>query len=421
MKVSENLLQSIITRLETCGLLKTLNRVDLFYDEPKFFKYAASLNYQKKYSDGFSPHEAIVAGGFSFTSKYESLIKCLGESIERLSLYCYKKKSITFSSFKDFKTEVLDPSIYKNIDSIRGKKFGWVRGYNLTKNTNCFLPVQLIYLNYRERRQEIPLSTVISTGAAGGFDHQETLLRGIYEVVERDAFMTAYLTKAKVPRINLERIKSKVLQFILAVCKRYNLELLVFNLANDLSIPVFMTILIDTTGLGPPLSVGIKSSLMVKEAILGSIAESLMGRLSQRNQLYRKKSLWFNIKPSSIDTLDKRGLFWLAPEKLEKLNFWLQQTPEFFSITQRNINSTDQLLKVVKLLKHKGIEIFYVDITPAMFRKSGYLVYKIIIPKLQPLYLIEKSKVFRMERIQSVSKYFGQKKLFLNTYPHPFL
>src|SRR5690606_28974937 len=120
----------------------------------------------------------------------------------------------------------------------------------------------------------------ISTGAAGGFGKDETLLRGIYEVVERDSIMTSYLNKVLLQRVNYLSITNKHILDILTYLKKYWLKVHIFYIRNDLQIPTFMTILEDKTSFGPAIAVGTKTNLNIESALLGSIEEALFTRHS---------------------------------------------------------------------------------------------------------------------------------------------
>lgn len=412
----------IIIELGKKQFFKSLYRVTNFYDEPKFFHHRAILNFSEKKSDGLPPKLDIGASGVSFISLRQSLLKCLGESMERYCLYNYKEKRICYSSFNDLKTGTLDPFYYIPQESIRLEKFGWVLGYTLNREIRTFIPAQLVYSNYRYISKEKILSTPISTGAAGGFDKESAILRGIYEVVERDAFMTMYLNKISVPQINTDTIRNKVIRSVIESCQRYRLELYLFDITNDVKIPTCMTILIDRSGVGPAITVGAKANFNLDTAILGSLGEALMVRGSIRKEYFNKKFDTYYIKPYSINTITKRGLYWSSLDMIPKLNFLLAEKPKkSFRKTYINLSLSEQLVLVQQKLQEKELNIYYIDVTNDILKKINYHVYKVIIPKLQPLYLDERYKQLHTDRLKEVSDYFRNKKYSINPIPHPFL
>lgn len=412
----------LFSELKRRKLLRTLTRGLSFNDELNLFYYSATLTNFTRLSDGKMPKTGIESAGSSFSSQYEAILKCLGESIERLCLYCYKEKSIIYSRYKYLKQEALDPSNYKNKSSISNKVFGWVKGYNLTTNISNLIPAQLVYLNFLRLKKEFPLSTIISTGAAGGFDHESALARGIYEVIERDAFMTVYLNKIQSPLIDISKIKYGLLHLIPAKFRRYNLELYIFNTTNDLDIPCFMTIILDKTRSGPAIAVGLKSNLNYLDAIIGSICEAMLVRLFIRTEMVRIIEMSSKSKSNyKINNLLKKGLYWSKLEMAKKLDFLLNQSPVPLKQDLIRKSKKNELSSLIKRVDKKGFHVYYVDISIPIFKQVGYFVYKVLIPKLQPLYIDESKREIRTERLKEVSMYFKQKRFTLNNIPHPFL
>ncbi len=77
-------------------------------------------------------------------------------------------------------------------------------------------------------------------------------------------------------------------------------------------------------------------------------------------------------------------------------------------------------------MKDKNIEAVYVDITDKEIRKYGFVVVKVVIPQLQPLYLDERYAYLEEKRLRDAPikmgllKYSKTKNKF-NKIPHPFL
>jgi ribosomal protein S12 methylthiotransferase accessory factor len=419
MRKNINIIYSLFDALTEKEIITEIRKSTHFYDEPQFFYYAASINqkYMKKKVD-------IRGAGLSLFSADKALLKCLAESAERFSLINCPINKIVFASYSDSKLrkKALDPIIYTCNRKIRSRRIGWIRGYNLTKSLECFLPAQLIYQNYDARKDGINLSDNVSTGAAGGFDHESTLCRGIYEIIERDCFMTIYLAQIKIPRIDIDIIRDEKIQKINSAYIRYNLDVYVFNITNDLSIPSFLTILIDKSNQGPPLALGLKSSLNAFQAIYGSMEEAFLTRPWIRQLMLDKQIKQITKKPNLISSHLERAAYWMQPNMLEKLDFLLKQPVvplhlSYYKNTQSKLGSD----KIIHLLKQIDYQIYFCDITPDFLQEIGFKTYKVIIPGLQPLYLREKNKLVIKDRLLRISKFFGQKIISINTIPHPFL
>lgn len=420
MRISPTTISALLKGLERKKILKKLARKPNFSDEPPIFMYSANLNNTKKFSDGYN--STLTSTGISFSSAETALLKCLGEAIERFSILCYQEKDLLYSSFSQLKQDALDPKLYKDNQAIEERPLGWAKGVRLNTSSECLIPAQAIYLNYKISPPEVYLTDQVFSGSAGGFDLESALLRGLYEVVERDAFMTMYLAKISPPKIALSSFKNKQILRILESCKRYNLSVELFDITNDTEIPCFLTAVLDKTGFGPPITFGLKSSLNEELAIIGSLEEAFTTRHWIRIEFLRRKPSEFKINPKRVVTIMDRALFWLYPGMINNLQFLLDQPPKKSAPKASfSLNINEELDVAKDLLTKKGFDIFYADVNIRDFRKLGYFVYKVVIPKLQPLFLDESKRELRMDRLNEVSKYFGQKKLTINPIPHPFL
>lgn len=418
MSKYRNKIKLLLEELISHNILRDIHREYFAADEPKFFSYAAPLNSSKGFSDG--KPLILNAGGFSFEDKELALLKCLGEAIERFSTLVFRKNLLTYSTFESLMEPALNPALFTNKLTTNNTKLGWVKGFSLDQEP-YLIPAQVIYLNYAGQFKEPRLTQFITTGAAGGFDHESTILRGVYEVIERDAFMLTYLLKIRVPCIKLSTLENSRIDYIIQKAKRYNLELRVFDITNDLQIPSFLSVLIDRTGLGPPVSLGLKSSLSPIDAVIGSMEESFHTRPWMKHELLHGKRGDLKINPRDIKYLLERGLFWMSPKMLKHLDFLLNQPEKGFKLLQNEITPAKELRLVKNILEEKGFKVFYADITMKNFKKLGYLVYKVIIPELQPLFLNEGRREIRSKRVMDVSAYFGIEKAQINPVPHPFL
>lgn len=422
MDSSAILIKKTIDQLVKLGVFNGINYSSNLPDEPKMHRFNLSLSIKKDLTDGNL--NSSNGSGFSFSSRKLALIKCLIESTERTLNTIYKKSDLVFSSYKsllDQGQNPLDPTLFGIDKSSQNLSFGWVLGKELISYKSFLIPAQAIFYNYKRQKNEPHLTTQISTGAAGGLDYESTLLRGIYEIIERDAFMTAYLLKIKLPKVDLNQLKDSKIQKLLKIAKKYNLEIVVFDITSDLKIPSFLTILLDKTGLGPTISLGLKSSLFYKTAILGSIEESFHPRLWIRRLITDNKSNNYQYDYNTLSSVSDRGLLWTSPNMLKHLDFLFDQKAKPVSYQLINLTPRQELSKIITILKEKNLPTFFVDLNLPEFKKLGLCFYKVTIPKLQPLYLNEKHKEIRTDRINQVAAYFNLKTLTLNPIPHPFL
>ena len=297
-----------------------------FSDLPFFEKYTAELKLNKILDYGT---------GISIKNKDIAKEKAIFESIERICLFSDRKESQKFiqSSIKELNQKEIkhisiNNSFYfskhqidnnsKELKINNDNKFYWVKCIEFNTKNMILIPSQLVFLNSNKREKIIQQS--ISTGGAGGKTLNDAILRGTFEVIERDAFMIHYLAKTYGELIDYTM--NKRLMKIKKYFRQYNLDLYLINLSTDLGIYTILTLIVDKTRLGIPFSAGMKTGLNPLKVAIGSIEESYMGINFSRNVLLDKDKT--SIKYNNIHTIQQRELYWLDNDKLQYITPWIK-------------------------------------------------------------------------------------------------
>lgn len=410
-------------------IIKDVYRDISYNDDPKLYSYGVYFN--DKYGNG--NNEDATAAGVSFNKK-RALLKVLGETIERHSLGGNHDRKFTHKSFSELvalgrsalnlENLILFSDKKLHIHGLDKKKLHWVEGKSLITNKKVLVPAQLIYVPYLHQNSEPLIRFPISTGAATGFSLEEALYRGICEIVERDSFIISYLNSLRSPIVDLTYLQDKAIKRVMAILKRYKLEPFVIDLTTDLEIPAFAAIIIDRTGLGPAVSVGLKAGFDIKETIIGAIEESLMVRSWTRDKFIYKDPDYK--RGREIISIEDRAHFWFPVKVIKYLDFWIHNS-NIKKINIKNLKMpTNKLKKALRLLRSRNIETLYVDITDENVKKYGFVVVKAIIPQLHPLYLDERYPYLGGNRLYNAPVKMGvsqspKKENQLNKIPHPFL
>lgn len=398
---------------DNTNIIKGIYKHVSYNDEPKLYGYSVS------FTDSSNPKGEADAGGLSFNQN-TAILRALGETIERFSMSINDETKFKLASFRNLTKlyiAALDPhdlcsfsDTRKPTDNLRTIPLQWIEGKSLSTNEKIFIPAQLIYVPFIYQNSEPELSVPISTGAAAGSGLADALYRGICEVVERDSFMIAYLNKISSPHINLSSVDNGLFLNTLEAFRRYNLELIVLNLTTKLQIPSFAAIILDRTGIGPSVSVGLKAGFNSSNAIMGAIEEAQMVRFYSRDLASNNIGVKDN---HEIQTIEDRARLWYPTSMIKHLDFWLKRKTYKMLNSPKVGSSERNLQKAVSLLKQNGVDVLYVDITDRLVKKYGFTVVKVVIPQLQPLYLDERNPYFQHNRLVKNND--------LNKIPHPFL
>ncbi len=411
-------------------IISAVTRIINYNDEPKMFHIGCKFKVTSKISDVGNYED--YSGGISF-DKRKAYMKALGEVIERYCLAIYKKTDFKISSYKKIKNIAVNPKDFssftkeqlstkefRNFRFDEKSKFKWVKGFSIFERKEKYLPAQLIYVPYNFSN-EPAIRLPISTGAAAGTSLSGAIYRGLCEIIERDSFMIYFLNKISSTKIDFSSCKDTEINKIINYIKRYELETFIFDIITDIKIPTILSIIVDKTGIGPAVSLGLKTDLNIKKAIVGSIEESLQSRSWIRDEMYNRKKTNDKFK----DMIIERGLYWSKKERIKKLDFLLKtiKRRKYEDYKTNNVQDTRKKLGIVlEELKKANVNIYFSDITVPFFRKNGFFVVKVLADKMQPLYLDEQYKYFGGERLNSVTKILGYKTTNkLNNDIHPFL
>jgi len=435
MNKTIDLIEKLKPVLKEVKLIESFERVRQHYDEPKFWHYSATISDKHLKHDGRHFHSK--ASGVSFFSQENAVLKTLAEAVERYNNFAFFRTTVDYvGKYSDIEKKAINPKkfIYFSDKQLREKDykkflihedsiFRWTEIKSISNKTTRLVPCQAIYLSYQSTKKEPVIYPSISTGAAGHFSLDSAILSGIYEILERDAFMIFYLNKLKPRRFDLSSSDNKEIKSLYKIGQRYNMEILSLDIMTDLEIPCVASVIIDRSGLSKAVSVGLKTHLNVEQAIIGSINEAFHTRTWIREAYIQKPTKVTKKELIENSSIKNRGLFWYSPESIQELSFFTQNLDNIkIKPISQNINDQSQLSKLKNVLAKKGYEIYYKDITSKYFKDIPFKVVKVIIPGMQPVYLNEKYPLFGGSRLKSVPMALGYKSSkSLNSYPHPFL
>ncbi|MEK7472966.1 MAG: YcaO-like family protein [Patescibacteria group bacterium] len=419
------------------GLIKKIKRVRQYYDEPKFWYYSADLNDLFLKNDGRHFHSK--SSGASLHSQKEALLKSLCESTERYCNFFFKKEStFTTKSINHMNCNFIDPRSISAFSKNQLKKdefkkfridnnsvFRWTDCISLLVDKQYLIPSQFIYLSYPYLKNEPSIYSAISTGVAGGANISAAIVRGICEVVERDSFMIFYLNKITPSKINLRNIDNPEIRKLQLILDRYKFEVVVLDITTDIKIPTIASIIINRSGIGKAVSVGLKCDFDIIKAISGSIEEALHTRSWLRSS-FEDEPMKVNIQDlQKSSDIKLRGFLWYGTEAIKNINFWIENANiKDINYSSNLMKSGEKLKTLIEIFKNKKYDLYYKDITIEKFKKLNYHIVKVIIPKMQPIYLNEKYPLLGGDRLYSIPEKLGFKRkleLNLNKFPHPFL
>lgn len=415
-----------------------------FHDSPQLF-YASIRGFTDPILTDGTTTSRPVSGGAASSNFTEAFSRAIGEFLERYALTLYRRKDFLRAS-----VEKLRRRGKKHLDIFRLASFAdwqkdrfpnrqfnetsnffWAKGQELLSNTSALIPAQLVFWNYnaRQKPEEPFLREPNTNGAAGHFTREEAIIAGIYELIQRDAFLIFWLNQIAPPRINLDTIKDPSLLEVLEKLKRYRFEVALLNTTLDLRIPSCICVLINQSDVGPKLTMGGGCNPNLERAFLTSITEaiSVFSWLRDTKKIFTLPDNHIPFVSQEIDR-ENRILLGGNPDMFTRLRWFLSGREQSLAKAQNNFPLSfpaprDELQYLLEVMKSKGpgYEVYVYETTHEILKTLGYHAAHAIIPALVPLYLNESNAPLGASRLREIPARFGyQTSQEFNPWPHPF-
>jgi ribosomal protein S12 methylthiotransferase accessory factor len=362
--------------------------------DPSVFVAAARIADLTAYGMSSSASDGSGAGLSAAAARGAAI----GEAVERYACAIVHPEDLVFGSCAELRRRglpVVGPerwAVY-HPSQAAGLEFpifdehtpiAWARADSLTRRTECLVPASMVYLPYEEPwcdRGERVVAPSISTGAACAAARRDALLKGICELIERDAFMIVWHNRLARPRVRIDA-HSALYQIFTERFARPGLEYRIYDCTLDLGVPSFFGVL--RVGLREPagFSVGGAAHPDPNVAVLKTLLELVQG-LKWMDHLGPAAAIAPAPSFAHIHTFEQRArLYGFSAEMGHALAF-LDGAGEvaLSALGPPPAGSVDDVLDaLVPQLDAAGLEVLGVDLTSADVAACGLSVVRALLP-----------------------------------------
>ncbi|MCM3718156.1 TOMM precursor leader peptide-binding protein [Fictibacillus phosphorivorans] len=307
----------------------------------------------------------------------------------------------------------------------------WVWGYSLTEERPILVPETFAYYSLGGGEGFVYET---SNGCAVGGSLEEAILYGIFEVVERDAFLMAWYGQLPIPRLDAKTIDDAELQLMLYRLQHttgYIIEL--FNATTENGIPSIWALAKNTKDDGLNLLCAAGAHLDPSRAIKGAVQE-LSGMLLNMDDVFKKEQKKFEEMLHDsyrVRHMEDHSMLYGLKEAEKRMFFLLDKrmkrsfTDEFQPVRQ-TVDLMDDLQEVLDRFKSLNMDVIVVDQTGPELKRNGLHCVKVVIPGMLPMtfghHLTRLKGLDRVLTVPAKLGYVKQPLTFdeLNPYPHPF-
>ena len=324
-----------------------------------------------------------------------AVLSAVGEAIERYSASIVDPEKIVWKRPDELEGDVLHPrdlSLYSdeqyNRDDFPFVRFDssiphpWVLGSWLNNAKPVWLPALFVFLFIEIHREQL-IAQGTSNGLAASSSKDDAALRAILELVERDAFMSTWLTASQTQRLQLDDTLDPLLRTVLEGIEVLGATVEVYRLPGSV---IGTTVLCLALGDGdqyPGVTFGLGCDLDPRVALRQAVLE-----LGQTGPYLRRMMRSGVLKPAEDPTGVREMLdhaaYYFPKERASAFDYLRSQ--EIISLREFNSVPKRSLEDCAAALDEAGVRVVLVDVTSADVATGPFSVMRAVSPDLQPIW-----------------------------------
>lgn len=388
-----------------------------------------------------------VTGGRSHSFTNSQLAAIL-EGLER---YCgitpRGKRPVVFDSYNQLKEIAMDPATIGLHAQEQYEQEGfpfasfapdtpieWVWGYSFLQERPVLVPHLVAYYSLGHEGSFVYET---SNGCALGGSLEEAVLYGIFEVVERDAFLMTWYAKLQCPRLDpCSSGDEELILMIQRIKAVLGYEVLLYNITTENGIPSIWSIARGTPEHEVSVVCSAGAHLDPIRAAKSAVHE-LAGTISMVEKRWKERgseALSMFMDPYEVQQMEDHTLLYSLPEAAERLHFLLEEQRPVRSFAEEfptpvvpvSTDVTEELKEVLEVFRRLQLDVIVVDQSSSETLRNGLHCVKVLIPGMLPMtFGHHLRRLEGIDRVLEVPMKLGyvDRKLTreeLNPYPHPF-
>jgi ribosomal protein S12 methylthiotransferase accessory factor len=258
----------------------------------------------------------------------------------------------------------------------------WVEAAAAVSGTRVLVPALAVHVGYEPPRAEERLFSPSSNGLGAGSTAAAAALRALLEVIERDAFFTAWLQRLAGEAVDLRRHPDPALRDMQAAFARRGVELGLWRLPTGLPVTVMAGLALADKP--PAFALGLGAALSPADAARAALLEAAQIRTAVRMRL-RRPEAWARAAaladdPGLVAGIDDHGLLWSQPAMRPRADFLRSGPPAAIDWEAPGVRPDE----LACALAATGREPLVVDLTTPDAAALGASVARAVVPDALP-------------------------------------
>lgn len=382
-------------------------------------------------------------GAVSETGTY---LAAIGECVERYSGAWVPWESLrrtSYSALSKDSTPGVHPDLWTPFHShqfedpnfeyrplTHNMELNWSAVQDLATGNTVWVPSQMLYLYPTDpHHEQSAVGYATSSGLAFHSTPAEAILGGLYELIERDAFMIAWHSKLTMPLVDIES-HPELSKFMSRYVDPSGVDVYLVDLSDISKIPAVLAVAINPHTDHAPVALGAAAG----PTLLTAAQDAAIECLQTRNWVKAEQRDGNSLDPDPCDmaaeirSFDDHIRFYANAKALDRVEFLISSDKRTdVSAGGSFVGDTpnEEIATVVSVLNSQGVEVFAGDLTSPDVREAGGAVFKVFSPQLQMLDVGFHRRFLGSQRLRTRARELGIRSEDLrfedfNPLPHPF-
>ena len=354
----------------------------------------------------------LPAGWGKGLTPADAVGSALGEAIERYSASLPDPDRIVWARLEDLEGDVLDPRLVPLYSEAQYARAGfpyvpfdpavrhpWVSGRRLENGAEVWVPAVFAFLSLGIGHENL-ISQGTSNGLAAATDHDDAAWRAVFELVERDAMMAAWMTGAPGRRIVVDDTLEPALASVLRGVEGLGVSVELYALPTTVCGTAMICLGLGDGDTWPGVAMGLGADLDPREAARQAILE-LCQTGPYLTHMLRSGNLRVPPDPESVETMLDHAAFYFPADRasaFDRLRGGDDVVPLGSLLTSERERSLDACAAA---LESACVRVALVDVTSPDIATGPFRVVRAVSLDLQPIsygYGFERASV---ERVRS--------------------
>ncbi|HEY4347135.1 MAG TPA: YcaO-like family protein [Gaiellaceae bacterium] len=419
------------------GIVRSVEECLASTTEPLLFQASCDVGSDPGLLGSALGHVAGV-GGIGRT-RSEASSAAVGEALERYSATYVPRERLVVGTAGELGDSCVDPERfslfsesqylgggfpYRRFD--RAASVAWIEGWSLPAGTPALLPAELVYLGDPGLTDgRIAYST--SSGLACGGSVAETVLRGLFELLERDAFMIVWANRLSLPLL-ARPDRDAAMEAGLDAFDRTGLDYAAVDLSCVHEIPIVLGVVRGPASLSGALGVGAAAASTIDRACWKALSEAFATRSAGAKLELLGRTPELDGRRGGVSSFDDHIAYYAGHERARATGF-LDASPLRScraAIPDLEGETLDERIGALcARVEAAGASAYAVDVTSPDVAALGLRVTRVVAPELCPLDASHAARFLGGRRLYEAAAPLGLRdgplaEDDLNPDPHPF-